>query len=86
MMLKRLWFLMLGLCAALHVQAATDARPNIVVLVADDWGFTDVGAFGGEIATVPRPRSRSPAARSPGWMTNASSLPTPKARGCWWST
>lgn len=26
-------------------------RPNIVVLVADDWGFTDLGAFGGEIAT-----------------------------------
>ena len=27
------------------------ARPNIVVLVADDWGFSDVGAFGGEIST-----------------------------------
>lgn len=27
------------------------ARPNIVILLADDWGFTDVGAFGGEIAT-----------------------------------
>ncbi len=26
-------------------------RPNFVVIVADDWGFTDVGAFGGEIAT-----------------------------------
>jgi len=26
-------------------------RPNIVVLVADDWGFSDLGAFGGEIAT-----------------------------------
>lgn len=26
-------------------------RPNIVVLVADDWGFTDVGAFGSEIET-----------------------------------
>ncbi len=26
-------------------------QPNIVVLVADDWGFTDVGAFGSEIAT-----------------------------------
>ncbi len=30
---------------------AAPARPNIVVLVADDWGYTDVGAFGGEIAT-----------------------------------
>jgi arylsulfatase/uncharacterized sulfatase len=26
-------------------------RPNLVVLVADDWGFTDLGAFGGEIET-----------------------------------
>ena len=38
-----------GLC--LPVLAADKLRPNIVVLVADDWGFTDVGAFGGEIAT-----------------------------------
>ncbi|WP_426168396.1 arylsulfatase [Sandarakinorhabdus sp. DWP1-3-1] len=27
------------------------ARPNIILIVADDWGFTDVGAYGGEIAT-----------------------------------
>ncbi|MBU3672089.1 MAG: arylsulfatase [Sinobacteraceae bacterium] len=25
--------------------------PNIVLIVADDWGYTDVGAFGGEIVT-----------------------------------
>lgn len=31
--------------------AAPTARPNIVILLADDWGFTDVGAFGGEMAT-----------------------------------
>ena len=31
--------------------AAEKKRPNIVVLLADDWGFSDVGAFGGEIAT-----------------------------------
>ena len=30
---------------------AHSKRPNIVVLVADDWGFSDLGAFGGEIAT-----------------------------------
>ncbi|MEY3125463.1 MAG: hypothetical protein RLZZ573_1983 [Pseudomonadota bacterium] len=41
--------LALGACASLW--AANGARPNIVVLVADDWGFSDVGAFGGEIAT-----------------------------------
>ncbi|WP_207769767.1 arylsulfatase [Solimicrobium silvestre] len=29
----------------------TKAQPNIVILVADDWGFSDVGAFGSEIAT-----------------------------------
>ena len=41
-------------CAALAaspVAPAASDRPNIVVLVADDWGFTDLGAFGGEIDT-----------------------------------
>ena len=45
--------LCLSLCAAAGAVLAQTraARPNIVVLVADDWGFTDVGAFGSEIAT-----------------------------------
>jgi arylsulfatase A-like enzyme len=42
-----------GLCACLvpDAWATGKPRPNIVILVADDWGFSDVGAFGGEIAT-----------------------------------
>ncbi len=31
--------------------AATDSRPNILFIVADDMGFTDIGAFGSEIST-----------------------------------
>ena len=45
----RRWLLALGLLAACAAQATT--RPNIVLLLADDWGFSDVGAYGGEIAT-----------------------------------
>lgn len=41
--------ILLGTC--LGAAAAGRGRPNIVVLVADDWGFSDVGSFGGEIAT-----------------------------------
>ena len=28
-------------------------RPNILVIVADDMGYSDIGAFGGEITTPP---------------------------------
>jgi arylsulfatase len=31
--------------------AAADQRPNILLIVADDAGYTDIGAFGGEIHT-----------------------------------
>lgn len=31
--------------------AAAPARPNVLVIVADDLGWSDVGAFGSEINT-----------------------------------
>lgn len=43
--------LLLATAAAPVPAPVTPARPNIVVLLADDWGLTDVGAFGGEMAT-----------------------------------
>ncbi len=39
-------FLTLGLA-----NAQTAKRPNILLIVADDMGYSDIGAFGGEIAT-----------------------------------
>ena len=36
---------------AMQAGAAEAERPNIVLLLADDWGFSDVGAYGGEMAT-----------------------------------
>ena len=29
-------------------------RPNFLVILADDLGFSDIGAFGGEVATPRR--------------------------------
>ncbi|HMF68957.1 MAG TPA: hypothetical protein VK602_15275, partial [Phyllobacterium sp.] len=33
------------------VQAVAKAPPNILLILADDMGYSDIGAFGGEIKT-----------------------------------
>ena len=35
----------------LGLAEAKDTRPNILLIVADDMGYSDIGSFGGEIAT-----------------------------------
>ena len=37
--------------AATSLHAAEPAKPNILIIVADDMGFSDAGCYGGEIAT-----------------------------------
>ena len=40
------------LCLTLPVWVcAADSRPNIVVIMSDDMGFSDIGCYGGEIQT-----------------------------------
>ena len=44
-------FLLLNLLACAGVCFADDTRPNIVLIMADDMGYSDVGCYGGEINT-----------------------------------
>ena len=42
--------ILLGVANRNTIQTALD-RPNILLIVVDDMGYSDVGAFGGEIRT-----------------------------------
>ena len=48
---KALALLFSLLCSAWQIQAATPERPNVLLIVADDLGFSDTQPFGGEIST-----------------------------------
>ena len=52
-MIKNLFSALLGLCCSLlFVAEAPGAdKPNVLVILADDLGFSDLGSYGGEIAT-----------------------------------
>ncbi len=43
-------FAILAVCTA-PVQGAEPARPNIIVIMSDDMGYSDIGCYGGEIQT-----------------------------------
>lgn len=45
------WTLQVSDSTAAESEAPATARPNVVVVVADDVGFTDLGAYGSEIRT-----------------------------------
>jgi arylsulfatase A-like enzyme len=56
--------------------ADTPRRPNIVVILADDMGFADMGAFGGEIRTPSLDSLARDGVRFTNFYTHASCSPT----------
>jgi arylsulfatase len=57
-------------------QPGAEKRPNIVVILGDDLGFSDLGAFGGEIKTPNLDALAAEGVRFNQFYTHASSSPT----------
>lgn len=70
------WLAALGWAMASLAQGADRARPNILLIVADDLGYSDLGAFGGEIATPTLDALARSGARFTQFYTASSCAPT----------
>ena len=49
--MKRFHFLGFFLWAGLTILSHAAKRPNVVLILADDMGYSDLGCYGGEIKT-----------------------------------
>ncbi len=57
-------------------EEAEDKRPNIVMIMADDMGYSDIGAYGGEIETPALDRLARNGLRFTRYYTNNMCVPT----------
>lgn len=62
--------------AVLAPQGLAEARPNFLLIVADDLGFSDVGCYGGEIRTPNVDRLAAEGIRFSQFYNNAVCVPT----------
>ena len=68
------------LCCSTSLAAQPSARPNIVIILVDDMGFSDVGCYGGEIETPNIDRLASNGLRFTQFYNGAKCCPTFFAR------
>ena len=49
--IKRYLFLTLVLLSILGCHESIEKQPNIILIMADDMGYSDIGCYGGEVKT-----------------------------------
>ncbi len=77
MFTRLLWSCALALTlSAVGAKAETPKRPNIVIIMADDMGFSDIGCYGSEIATPNLDRLAAGGLRFTQFYNNARCCPT----------
>lgn len=74
--MKRFAPLLLALAIVVSPLQAKERRPNFLVIVADDLGYSDIGAFGGEIRTPNLDRLALAGIRLAGFHTAPTCSPT----------
>ncbi|MBO9695013.1 MAG: arylsulfatase [Sphingopyxis sp.] len=74
--MKRLASALLALVVLAPPVQARERQPNFLVIVADDLGYSDIGAFGGEIATPNLDRLALAGVRLAGFHTAPTCSPT----------
>src|SRR2546421_6484625 len=68
--------ILLGAAARADADFAAARRPNIIIILADDMGFSDVGCYGGEIRTPNIDRLASEGVRFTQFYNMARCCPT----------
>ena len=66
----------LGMIGACQQAVCAQERPNIVLIMADDMGYSDIGCYGGEIPTPHIDSLASHGARTPQLSNTSRSCPT----------
>ncbi|HWT44113.1 MAG TPA: arylsulfatase [Sphingopyxis sp.] len=73
---RLLFAALIGAAATMGPAQAKERRPNLLVIVADDLGYSDLGAFGGEIRTPNLDRLALNGIRLTGFHTAPTCSPT----------